>query len=422
MKKFLLVLLVAFLAFVGKAWADEPWEQLEGIPSDAEVRDIEVDPSDSGTIYFATGSGVLKSSDAGQSSTKVLDDPTNALTSNSAGEIAAGTSSEGVKESADDGTTWDQIPGTAGGNFADVAATDGEVVGAAQGGVSTGVYVDGTQVLSTTSGASAVAVGSSNTLFGADLAGNIFKSTDGGSSWVSLGSLGFAVNAITIDPNDPNTVYFATDQGMYKSTDGGATLNPFNSGLPSGTYIIAAAFDPSGNLYCGGEEQVYRLGSGDEWGQLGNLPYEIQAIAASMGSSSTIIFAGTTTNGALKYIIEVPAPPSPPPSPPAEEGVEAPQPEPVTVQRVVVIVWPKPKPEPPPPTGTILVHCADDDPSHFFVLDKDGIIRHPSWGEKGAIKWDGLKPGKYGIFYRGQLIPSGIVKIKVDESAERWCK
>jgi photosystem II stability/assembly factor-like uncharacterized protein len=58
----------------------------------------------------------------------------------------------------------------------------------------------------------------------------VYKSTDGGLSWKSINNGlpvddmplgGYYVQAITIDPNDSQTIYAAGFGGLYKSTDGG---------------------------------------------------------------------------------------------------------------------------------------------------------------------------------------------------------
>ncbi len=68
-------------------------------------------------------------------------------------------------------------------------------------------------------------------------AGGIWKSTDAGSSWVSLfdNFLQIGVSGIAIDPNDSNIIYITTGDddaadsfsvGVFKSTDGGLNWNP----------------------------------------------------------------------------------------------------------------------------------------------------------------------------------------------------
>jgi hypothetical protein len=85
-----------------------------------------------------------------------------------------------------------------------------------------------------------------NTLFIGAPSGGIWKSTNGGANWTSLSAnipyLG--VSAILIHPSDPNIIYIGTGDrdsddapgvGVYKSTDGGSTWAPMNSGMGNTT-------------------------------------------------------------------------------------------------------------------------------------------------------------------------------------------
>ncbi len=76
-------------------------------------------------------------------------------------------------------------------------------------------------------------------------AGGVFKSTDGGNSWMAPGnSLNLGpVNALAIDPDTPSTVYAGTRQGVFKSTDSGNSWIARNQGL-SFTFVNALVIDP----------------------------------------------------------------------------------------------------------------------------------------------------------------------------------
>ncbi len=55
--------------------------------------------------------------------------------------------------------------------------------------------------------------------------------TKTGPMWDATNGLAPQVIQILIDPSSPNTVYAGTDQGVYRSTDGGETWEPRNGGL-----------------------------------------------------------------------------------------------------------------------------------------------------------------------------------------------
>jgi photosystem II stability/assembly factor-like uncharacterized protein len=68
--------------------------------------------------------------------------------------------------------------------------------------------------------------------------GRVYKSTDGGAHWSnasgsSTGALpNIPINALVIDNHLSDTVYIATDIGMFRTRDGGANWEPFNDSLP----------------------------------------------------------------------------------------------------------------------------------------------------------------------------------------------
>jgi photosystem II stability/assembly factor-like uncharacterized protein len=85
---------------------------------------------------------------------------------------------------------------------------------------------------------------SPETLYAATDAG-VLKSTDGGATWASAGLTTTHVWGIAVDPQLPSTLYaWSYDTaGLYKSIDGGASWQAVPS-LES-TYVVAFAIDPS---------------------------------------------------------------------------------------------------------------------------------------------------------------------------------
>ena len=83
---------------------------------------------------------------------------------------------------------------------------------------------------------------------------HLVTSIDGGKHWRFLksGTRFIDATAIAIEPRDPNTMYAATKfQGVLRTTDGGATWRPFNTGLLARA-INTLALDRTGTtLYAG---------------------------------------------------------------------------------------------------------------------------------------------------------------------------
>src|SRR5262249_20532066 len=77
-------------------------------------------------------------------------------------------------------------------------------------------------------------VGTAATLYAGGSEG-ILKSTNGGATWTPLLSTGLPsfpeIQALAIDPVNPNNVYAGASQNFFKSTNGGASWISSNSGL-----------------------------------------------------------------------------------------------------------------------------------------------------------------------------------------------
>jgi photosystem II stability/assembly factor-like uncharacterized protein len=102
------------------------------------------------------------------------------------------------------------------------------------------------------------------TILYAGTGGGLYKSTDGGDSWTWLdwypGDAGFAlpyITSIAVDPRNPIIVYLGTSNhyGVFKSTDGGASWTAVNDGLVdrygNPPWILDIVIDPqrSSTLY-----------------------------------------------------------------------------------------------------------------------------------------------------------------------------
>lgn len=66
-------------------------------------------------------------------------------------------------------------------------------------------------------------------------AGHVFRSSNGGSSWVNRsGNLpDIPINALIVDPKNTRRVFIASDHGVYRSQDSGVRWSDFSNGLPN---------------------------------------------------------------------------------------------------------------------------------------------------------------------------------------------
>ena len=73
------------------------------------------------------------------------------------------------------------------------------------------------------------------TILYAGTALDVFKSTDGGATWVELNNSGTYYD-LAIDPATPTTLYAGTNGGVLKSTDGGVSFR--NTGSPNTAHLV----------------------------------------------------------------------------------------------------------------------------------------------------------------------------------------
>jgi photosystem II stability/assembly factor-like uncharacterized protein len=132
----------------------------------------------------------------------------------------------------------------------------------------------------------------------------IYKSTNGGDTWAAANS-GLnhaAVEALAIDPSTPQIVYAGTSGGIFKSANGGTKWSNIFTSL-SPRPVSSLAIDPSApqTIYAGMSGAIAKsTNGGDTWSanslDLSNI--DVRAIA--IDSSTTRIIYAATSVGILK--------------------------------------------------------------------------------------------------------------------------
>ncbi|MES2649351.1 MAG: right-handed parallel beta-helix repeat-containing protein [Bacteroidota bacterium] len=150
-----------------------------------------------------------------------------------------------------------------------------------------------------------------NVLYACTPASQLFKSTDGGSSWTSLtdGLPTIGIGDVAIDPSDPNTLYATTGDsdshhartaGVYKSTDGGLTWHKL-TGLPEPLdfyNLTSIVMNPAvpGSFLVSSEKSIFRFTNS------GNTAVKVSDIGGRdltfMPGNPNIVFAGSYSNSA----------------------------------------------------------------------------------------------------------------------------
>ncbi len=158
-------------------------------------------------------------------------------------------------------------------------------------------------------------------IFGSpDSSQGLFKSTDGGNSWIQLGSgfpagnvgsainfVGQWINVVIVDPADSsgNTLYLASSHGVFWSTDAGLNWTQGNHVSGDARSLVLDTSSPSGSriLYAGVSKKgaFQSKDGGRNWQEI---------LSGSTAAVKTAV--GAPPNGFGKVIIAIPPPAAPP--------------------------------------------------------------------------------------------------------------
>lgn len=147
----------------------------------------------------------------------------------------------------------------------------------------------------------------------------ILRSTDGAQSWLPTymtdpAMRGKTITSLLIDPDDEDTVFVATENGVFRTVDGGSSWASFDDGLDT-TDVRVLAMDANGELLAGTRGyEVYQSSSHtadweqmvgfDEWGVFwpiwNDRPLYQYTDILFHPTDPNIIYAGTFPSGIFK--------------------------------------------------------------------------------------------------------------------------
>ena len=126
----------------------------------------------------------------------------------------------------------------------------------------------------------------------------ILKSTDGGMNWEFTGlnqsNAPFSVNEVYISPNDSNTLWASSSDGLFKTTNAGTT---WNLELPGNIRDLKIKPGDPNTLYAASSQRFYRsLDGGDNWSI-------ISSGTPSVSNTSRIVIDVTPANPEVVYLL-----------------------------------------------------------------------------------------------------------------------
>ena len=155
--------------------------------------------------------------------------------------------------------------------------------------------------------------------FGRQPQAGLFKSTDGGGSWIQLGSgypagntgnasqfVSQTINAVIVDPTNSNVVYLAAANGLFRSTDGGQNFTAGANGFGDARSLQVDSSTPASAriLYAGiSGRGVFRSNDGGQnWSQV-------------LSPATPVVAAAIGTGGIGKVVVSLAPPTKPVPNP-----------------------------------------------------------------------------------------------------------
>lgn len=303
------------------------WSETDSSVGD--VLSISIDPANPDTVYAGTqGNGLFKSTDAGATwaprnigNTTVRSiavDPTNTAI------LYAGTPT-GVFKSTNQGTTW-ASSGLTSVNAVIIDPANPQILYAGRSNTGVFSFSGGGVYKSTNAGASWTRVGDTladtnvtaltidstapQTLYAGTITGalvptggTVHKSTDAGATWTASGTLpNTPIAAVALAPGGSLVVYAATDLGVFKTSDGGASWTPENTGLFR-LRVRAVAVNPAAaeHVYAGTNGAgVFKSTDGAALWEPGNVGLNATNVLALALSSDAIVYSGTLGAGVAK--------------------------------------------------------------------------------------------------------------------------
>ena len=295
--------------------AGESWSALGAGLNNTSVRALAI--AESGEIFAGTHDGVFRSTDNGDTWSPSLRDVDISTLVSGPGVLFAGDGClcSGVYRSRDGGASWEKVNqglatcvkslamDSAGAVFVATAA-DGvyrsQDKGDSWAPASTGL---------TALALKTIAVNNEGDVFVGSASDGVFRTEDRGRTWSRAGLKGVGVNTLVIGVDDE--MFAGTDTAVYRSTDEGGKWEAVELGFADQAGIGALAFDPTGIVFAASGRNLLRTVSARVSHDSGVAPRAVLVAAPVLDSISsgtgiavsTLTWSHTISAGANRILI-----------------------------------------------------------------------------------------------------------------------
>ncbi|MBK9037667.1 MAG: hypothetical protein IPL83_00625 [Bdellovibrionales bacterium] len=307
-----------------------------GLPSSGtnkHVYQMAINPTLASTIVVATDDGLYRSTDSGDSFSKLSiawSTAFKAVVYDFSGRLFAGATNGVLKYSDDNGTTWsDLVTGAVPISklavsahalytlFADATLMyttlpslgSSVIVNNPASAITTGLQTVITVVSGNSQAADTIFLGTSKIDSVASSRWGLFKSSNGGTSWVQMGSAlsGHSIFSVAIDPSNYSVILVGStnSSGVFKTTDGGSNWAASSSGLMANA-VLGFAQNPlnprelvmSSTVGLGLGQSYSSTDEGATWSAINEVSSADGVVAWSFDpSNSGVVLAGMIGKG-----------------------------------------------------------------------------------------------------------------------------
>ncbi len=134
----------------------------------------------------------------------------------------------------------------------------------------------------------------------ASVDGSLFKSVNGGSNWFSLDMVLFqaSINSIELFPGDTEILFFGSSLGVVKGESGGTKFSQMGI-LPVSVSSVAADHENSGTIYATGRGTFKSTDSGAHWQPINKNLHSGQVITQDPSSNRVLYLGSYSPSGAV---------------------------------------------------------------------------------------------------------------------------